>query len=493
MNFLGERVHLTPKPAQTKNSVLEAAMLGHCPGKVRIERLLNRSGVEQEIRMAGFGKRLDDCIADNTHLNHLPIPLRSQAEFEDIFPQAKTIETRYRSQLAGATAWLPVAVEDFFANGGEKLWMVQIPEEAGLNGFLPERKPTIYDTDTLYGLYTLMVLSGVGLIAMPDLERIQLAQNLPDIPRLRLANPQPAFIPCTSAIGDNHRERRHSEELMDSQPPQSLIHVLQQILTAINEYRPDMQCLYTMPLDYSETSGSPEISQQAVTLLEQASGQSGAHLLRQAQLLFPYLRNSKYSLYSPTGVVAGTICRSALKRGIWRSIAEHPFITDGTPYPAVSQQQKPMLREKPGIGILYQNNGKVTLDDERITVPALHKDDYRPNDSRPRIKSLRSAEVVRFIGYLKRQLKTMGETLIFDIDYRDPRPRLLLDNFFVRLHERGALRGNRPQDGYKIHQYYPQEGVIAIDIEIAPAYPIDKLVLTFVNRNGDWYTEASHA
>ena len=69
-----------------------------------------------------------------------------------------------------------------FANGGEKLWMVQIPEEAGLNGFLPERKLTIYDTDTLYGVYTLMVLNGVGLIALPDLERIQLEQNLPDIP-----------------------------------------------------------------------------------------------------------------------------------------------------------------------------------------------------------------------------------------------------------------------------------------------------------------------
>jgi hypothetical protein len=188
------------------------------------------------------------------------------------------------------------------------------------------------------------------------------------------------------------------------------------------------------------------------------------------------------------------LARSARTRGIWRSIAWQTLVTDGQPYPVVGQLQRLRLRENPGIGVLRQQRGTTLLDDERILVPALHRGDYDPaTTNTERLRSLRSAEVVRFIGFLVRQLRELGETLIFDVDYRDPRPRLLLDQFFNRLFEQGALRGTRPEQAYRIHQHHPDDGIIAIDIEIAPAYPIDKIVLTLVNRDGSWLTEAGHA
>ena len=162
------------------------------------------------------------------------------------------------------------------------------------------------------------------------------------------------------------------------------------------------------------------------------------------------------------------------------------------PYPTINQVQKLTLREDPGIGVIESRLGKIILDDERIIVPALHKDDYVAGELSDRLKTLRSGEVVRFMGYLVRQLRELGEALVFNVDYRDPRPRLLLEKFFNKLHAQGALRGATPGQAYTISQSYPQEGVIAIDIEIAPAYPIDKIELTFINRDGNWLTEANN-
>ncbi len=492
MEFLGARIKLNPRPAQRKDIELEVAMLGHCPGRIRFERLLALSETMQEIRELGFGARLDQRIEEQAHLYHLPLPLHSYAEFEDIFPDAAQEKTRYKSRLAGEQAWLPQAVEDFFSNGGEKLWVVQVPEEAHVNGFLPHFDTPLYDVDNLLGIASVLVLNRVGVIAMPDLERIQIAAQLEDIPRLRLLNPQPEFSPCSTVYDDGHRERRHSHEIPLNVEPMNCIELLKKILAFTHKHRPDIQCLFTLPLAWSETLGSPAVDPLAITELEQARKQNGAHLLRQVQILFPYLRNERLALYSPVGLVSGLLANSARSRGIWRSIAHQPFVTDGQPYPELSQVERITLRESPGMGVLTRKNAVVFLDDERIAVPAIFKNDYSPGEYGKKLNGLRSGEVVRFIGFLIRQLRELGEKLIFDTDYRDPRPRLLLEKFFNALYEQGALRGRVAQEAYRLHQSFPAEGVIAVDIEIAPAYPIDRIELTLVNRDGNWYSEANN-
>ena len=85
--------------------------------------------------------------------------------------------------------------------------------------------------------------------------------------------------------------------------------------------------------------------------------------------------------------------------------------------------------------------------------------------------------------------KALGEQLVFNADVNDPRPRLLLEQFFRRLYNQGALRGRVPEEGYRITQSQPQDGAIQFDIQIAPAFPIDRLFLTFVNLDGEWRAE----
>jgi hypothetical protein len=74
-----------------------------------------------------------------------------------------------------------------------------------------------------------------------------------------------------------------------------------------------------------------------------------------------------------------------------------------------------------------------------------------------------------------------GEQLVFSVDPRDPRPGMLLRDFFDRLHRQGALRGRLPEDAYRVEQKQDGEATLIFEIEIAPAFPIDLIRLTFVH------------
>jgi hypothetical protein len=128
------------------------------------------------------------------------------------------------------------------------------------------------------------------------------------------------------------------------------------------------------------------------------------------------------------------------------------------------------------------------LDDERLCVPALHRNDYLPGSD---YTGLQSAEVVRFMGYLVRELKALGDSLIFNVDSRDPAPKIKLEKFFTELFKRGALRGRREEDAFTITNTSVRDNEIAFDIFVAPAYPIDSIQITFVNKQGNWLAQAT--
>ncbi|HWV14437.1 MAG TPA: hypothetical protein VN030_03315 [Cellvibrio sp.] len=488
MDFLGARIQINPRPVQATQIALDVGVLGHCPGRVRRERLLALSGIVADMRAVGFGPRIDALLKNvEDPLYHLPIPLNSSAEFDDIFPDARTTATQYFSVLAGESAWLPLAVDDFFANGGERLWLVRVPEDEGVQGFFSPFATPLQDVSELRGIACLLAIGSIGLIALPDLERLQIPAQLPDIPRKRLANPDPTFIPLHTLLDDGHRERRHSSEIVAAQQPLPLLNVLRELLSFSERQRPDVQYLLSFPLGYSSSVAAPCADKAALAALQEARGSGDAYLLRQVQMLFPYLRANQGQLRSPVGVIAGAISASAKTRGVWRSIAGRLLVAEAQPYPSVDIQQTIALRDNPGLGILQHRIGQLTLDDERLLVPALHRNDYLSSAQySARLDGTRSAEVVRFLGYLLRQLQALGERLIFNVDAQDPRPQLLLESFFRNLYRLGALRGKVAEEAYSIRRASAAENVIAFDIVIAPAYPIDKIVVTFINRDGEW-------
>ena len=515
MEFLGARVQLNPRPLVRRPAALEVGMLGHCPGRVRIERLLALATLVDEVRRAGFSERIkqvllltDEIALARAHdvspkvieklldrldaaVSHLPIPLHSTAEFDDIFPDARTAPTRYGSVLAGARAWLPQAVDDFFINGGEKLWLVRVPESEGLAGFLPEQPQSLLDVDKLRGLACLLVINRLGLVVMPDLERLQIPAQLPDIPANTPENPEPVFLPLGTLLEDGHPEQQPPGGLFEGLPVQPLLTVLHRLVQLTSRERSDIQFVITLPLSYSNTLASPVADAEALSVLDNARKTANAHLLRQVQMVFPYLRQGE-RISSPAGILAGAIARNTRENGAWSSVARQPLISLAQPFPALDIQDTIALRETPGIGVINLKAGTLKLDDERLLVPALHRDDYplpgEGNHHSPRLNGTRSAEIVRFLGYLVRELRELGDHLVFNLDPRDPRPQLVLERFFLALYRAGALRGASPEDAFRITRASSADHVIAFDIEIALAYPIDKIVITFINRDGEWQT-----
>jgi len=501
VDLFANRVHLTPATAPVARPALEVAMLGHCTVSPRLERLYRRGDVVfDELRRVGYGFVVDRLLADRDdavrELFHVPVPLHSSAEFDDLYPGAREVDSGYQSTLAGGLAWLPQCVDDFFANGGQKLWVIRVPESDGEAAFLPPSVSNLHEPESLQGIAVPLILEDVGVIAMPDLERLRVPATLPDVPNVRLAKPEPRFIPCSISADT----RRLTGQPRQANPARmSFRLLLEKIGTTLAQHRPDMACLFTLPLGHESRLGRPVADAAALTELEDlrsaASGNSDSQLpysLRRMQLLFPYLRGQRHKLVSTVGIIAGLQAQMAASEGPWRSVAGLPMTTDSKPYPAVNTFEATRLRESPGVGVVSHRSPLTTLDDERLVVPALHPLDYAGSASgMQRFNGYRSGEIARFLGFLLRALTRLGESLVFNVDASDPRPELALEEFFRSLHQAGALRGDLPEDAFRVERQFPQADAVLFDIEIAPAFPIDRLRLTFANRNGSWAAEAN--
>ncbi|WP_296927136.1 hypothetical protein [Thiohalocapsa sp.] len=533
---MGGRVSLTPRPAGSAEPVLAACFIGHCPGAVRPQRL--RQPARAALRGIGLGRavdyldaahplpgappvdlpaELDDATRDRlAALQHLPLPLRSAAELDDLFPNARTAPTSYASKLGGAGAWLPRAVDDWFANGGELLWLIVVPEAEGRGGFFglgsdalaaeagagtsadlgatgaTGGRLALHEPLGLRGLALALAIPDIGLLALPDLERLQVPAQLAGPARVRLPNPAPSFLPCSAQYNDGHRERRDAPEMLTPAPPVSTLTILDAIAGALAGYRPDLQCLFALPLAAGGVNREPQPDPVLLADLG-ARAARGWSAARRLQLLWPYLRDDRQGLRSPSGAVGGAQAAVSARLGPWRSAAGVSLSSTGTPYPPTPRELVVALREHPGVGVLYRSAGVLRLDDERLLVPALPAADAIGAHA----AGWRSGEVQRFLGWLMRRLRRLGEALVFDADPDDPRVALLLERFFRALHDRGALRGARPEDAFTIRPLRPAgragDGVLGFEIELAPAFPLDRLRLTFVNRAGEWVTGGPQA
>ncbi|NTV11388.1 MAG: hypothetical protein HGA47_11525 [Zoogloea sp.] len=518
MLLADKRIELDARPAPTSAAPVEVVMLGHCPspdGSARWDRLARDASVLAQIAALGFiaeTQRLQALLADPPPqdgddalraLYLLPIPVRSLGYFQVLFPQAFDTPARYRSTLAGDRAWLPAAVQDFFDGGavGESdtrlLWVIRVPEaagEAGWRAFLPRAGADMCDTASLGAFERALLVPRAGVLVLPDLERLMVPANLPDVPRVRLPNPQPMFLPCGTDIDDTHRERRYSAEIPPPEAPVPAQQVVPAILRSLAALRPDLQCLLAVPFDLQPEGELPVPSVDFLGLVgrladalespgEAASG--AAELggkLRHMQLLYPYLRGAERPLGSPGGLVAGMQARVSQRHGSWRSIAGRPLPGASLPWPPLSSQAAVALREQPGVSVLLRRAGQTVLDDERLAAPCLPLADLRRMNAAARaMEHWRSAEIMRFIGWIRRELRQLGERLVFDLDPQDPRPEMALSAFFNRLHAAGGLRGARPEEAFRIRRLDDGEASVAFEIEIAPAYPIDLLRLTFLH------------
>lgn len=475
MNFDGKRIYLDPEPVVDRKAAFEVVMIGHCPGVANKNVLFSHQSMAREMAEMGYGEQLDALKKNkNTHdpLYNLPIPISSLGEFLQLFTQGNTI-TMYRSQLAGNQLWLPIAVEDFFRYSGshvfKKLWIINVDQALTQHAFLPDEQNATMDLRVDNAFIRALALPQVGLLVMPDLERLQIPAHIEDVPRLRIANPAPQFLPCSTSLDDGVRERRNSEEIQQLPAPRNFGELLRRMLASISRFRPDLRLLISLPLDRELLGELPQESRTALAEIKKLQQSQFAESLHRVQIIYPYVRDHRYRLMTASGLLAGKVAETVASKGAWRSVAGTPLAGNYEPFPRLSQQHMEVLRNQKSIGVLRSRLHKTELDDERLP-GGIFGD---------QTEQARSGEVSRFLGWLYRELERMGHQLLFDVDPADPKPLVVLQDFFNRLHQLGALRGRTAEQAFSIQRILSENdpSTLIFIIDIAPAFPIDTVRL----------------
>jgi hypothetical protein len=487
MNYQLGRITLGAETLVHSEPVFDVVMIGHLEKKANLTRLFANQSLMRDLDLAGYSELLNE-IADRKSadehppadfLYNLPIPIRSLEEFQSIF----SIETkehlayRYKSRLGGNYSWLPLAVADFFQaevlNIPRRLWVIPVEEKLGIAAFIKEDLSNSPSVEENNALLRALGLPNVAFIGMPDFERLHIPEALKPIPLLRVVNPTPAFLPCAANSDDGVKERAvlNKNYKIDENP--DFVGDLKHILSLIAKYRPDVCLLMTFPYDEKMDGELPRTSIATETELQQWRNSSDQSLLRRAQLVYPFFQDTQGNLSSSVGVIARKILSTTTAKGSWRSIAGTDLQTLKKPFPTVSNSATEKLRESLGIGVIHFNNGQLELDDERLMVPYFQ--DESASDS---------GELARFMGWLLRSLEKLGHELVFDNIDVAIKASILLQHFFSRLYDLGALRGKTPESAFNITTSSNEEGCILVEIEIAPAFIIDNIQLEFHFENG---------
>ena len=474
---------------------MQPVFIGHCPGKVNLNAVYDDAFLKNRLeqlgyseRVANFSESVSDEEADQLYM--LPIPVRSLAQFQRLFPQA-TYGIESASEQLDTQHWLPWAIKDFFSVGTSQLddricWVIRVDETQGVAGFDISSTAVQHLPESWSAIELACSIESVGILVIPDLERLLVPREIQDIARKHLPNPSAEFYPCSEQYDDTHRERRYSDEIVGNIVDESAVRRIQQVAYRIKSWRPGMQWIFSLPPDIEN-----EIAvNKPVEVFDMWLNTVAKNLkeLSAVQFVFPLIFSDTRPVTSASGLLAGHIVHKTRSDGVWRSISGMPLSTHLSVWPEVSIKHRTRLREELGLGVLYQAGDNLQLDDERLVVNGFC--DHVGT-------ACKSGELMRFVGWLRRSLRNLGEDMIFNLDGRDPAINNILDAFFRELHQQGALRGAQPEDAYRLTNLSNSSKLIHFQIEIAPSFPVDRFVVSFMHDskanslNFDWEVAAN--
>jgi hypothetical protein len=400
-----------------------------------------------------YAARLGFVPANPDALTGLPLKFDSAAAFAAAFPDDPS--------------WLAAAVSDYFNAGGRRAVVIRLqidPSSSQLDAYVaPTLKPSPlpFGHVPLVGLDIAMAVPQAGLVLLPDLEqlcfkaaKVSLAQapqpTLPP-PQFRPFAPRPA-PPSPSPASQAGKDDE----------PVAPGDVLGRVNAALAAQRPDMQCLFSIPIGADETLSAARLAARAKTYLYGADLLGPA--LPQIQALAPMLGGAGGAA-SPSGSVAGMIAGMAETAGIWRSLYGWALPPGSIPLRSIENRALADLRQW-GVTALRAGSQGAVIDGDFMAIPRA-------------ATGQRSAGNHRLMGWLTRQLLAFGEQLVFDDNHRDGRVELILLDFFDDLHKAGALAGNQVSDAVTITSASTAANAIGYNIQIQTALALETIRLQF--------------
>ncbi len=394
--------------------------------------------------------------ADDTSLNNLPLAFTDIGSFVAAFPADDT--------------WLARAVRDYFAAGGRRAWVVRVaPGPAAPLDAYVSASPPILAPEPQSGLAIAAQIPSAGLLVLPDLEYFCLAATLPP-PALP---PAPSVAPVFRPLEDFIAPPPAPAAPPVPATPIAPFDVLARVSGALAVLRPDMICLFALPVGADPTQSQPMLAKRAVAYVHGSAGPSGVAVndMPQIQALAPLVRDVSGAIATPSGVVAGLLCAIAQSDGVWRSIAGHLLPLGVTPLRRIESNALALLRRS-GIAVLRFVQGGTILDDDILAC----------QDGTFGAAQRRAAGGRRLIGWLIRSLQRFGEQLVFENVLDDGRVELVLTSLFAELFKRGALAGGQVSDAVRItRRAVDRRNAYAFDIAVATGIAVETIRLQFLD------------
>jgi hypothetical protein len=378
-------------------------------------------------------------------------------------PLAFASAAAFLMAFPGDDSWLSLAVQDYFAAGGQRAWVVRVEvDPADPLAAYVSQAPAVAASLPETGVDIALQVPSAGLVVLPDLEYACLASSLPP-PQVPSPPPaSPVFRPVTEFV--TAPPQAVAPLPADAQPAQPY-DVLTRVSAALSAQRPDMLLLFALPVGADQTLSVPQLISRAATYLY-GNAQLGPDLPR-VQVFAPLLRDLAGDIATPSGQVAGVLAAAAERDGVWRSIAGRTLPLGPTPLRRIESIALDRLRRLGIVALRFSADGTV-LDADILALRDL-----------PANAAKRAGSTRRLIGWLLRSLQALGEQLVFENVLDDGRVELILLDLFDELFSRGALVGQQVTDAVAITRRNPAPNAVEFDIAINAAVALETIRLRF--------------
>ncbi len=389
-------------------------------------------------------------ISDPENPPNLPIVLTSLEELDAVLDgEVRTAEgLSWEGYLVGA-------VRDFFRQGGRRCWVVpagapepdRTPAQALpllVPGYDGGFEPSAADRSLWQGLTHLFGLPEAAIVSLPDLPGsvggvtlVQPAEPVDPVPVpgfVECSQPDPAPPPITVF-------RTPDPMALDTAAWTLWQSVLRHALSWIKAHRSDVQLIAALPLAAGDGAAladpMPALAERLTPVT--GGGISSAWL----QLCYPWLRTDTSArrpggLAPPDGVFAGLLARNALARGTFRLAT--PAVVEGLSRVLPRLERVAVRRHT----TLPSSNQQLALCDcVSLMGPTPAGLRLFTDVTTSSLDSWRQGGVNRLVGVVRRMLKRVGETVVFEPNGPDTWRglRIRLSSALEALTQEGALGG----------------------------------------------------
>ena len=470
----------SPPPAAPRGDI--AFAVGWCAWRAdaRVSPQLARWIEDYLVRRVAVGAPLPFDV---------PLPFDAWADFEAVADwrnRAVAPDSRERSDTT-----LGVAVRDFFANGGRRIYvcaldapwpLTQPPSDPVIPGGLSARDAafdqilaTFVDRDrsTWRGLAQLRALDDAAMVLVPDLPEIAGSRTERVAPSRDEPDPPEVFVECATRLEPRTRDAgvlRLPVPRCDDEDYARWRRYAARIGDFLRQHRRDCCAVLALPLPARQA----RTGRDALGALE---GLDSSFL----QVVYPWLKpvfppRVALGLVAPDGAAAGLIAATALRDGAWRTAAGRtPAQTyDVEPLPPPEQLRTPSSSEEASAW-----TSRLSL-----FAPRLDRIELLSDRTLSARSGWRNASVGRLMGQLLRFARAHGDTFAFEAasDALFTRVRSRFEDLLTALWQQQALLGARPNDAFVVRcdrtlmtQADLDNGRVVCTIEFTPAYALERI------------------